>query len=307
MSDVISPFGFINALKPPGLSSTAFGFWVRRQLRVASIGHWGTLDPAACGVLVLAVGRAGRLLPFLASDDKSYVFEIRVGAATDTADATGHVIASADVPPDWSAKLGQTAASLVGPLDQVPPMYSAVKIQGKPLYKTARTGRTVERAARRIEIRSLRVLDVRGARARLLVECTAGTYVRTLCEQIGERLGVPAHLGMLLRTAAGPFRLSTSVTPAAIARDPGACLIDPLGVLAMTHAIVDGNGASRFLHGNTVPLSNVAVDLWSTAAAGNDDAPRHVLVLCNGRLLGVGRVGETLVPVRVLADIEENP
>jgi tRNA pseudouridine55 synthase len=293
-------FGFINALKPPGPTSTSFGGWVRRQLQAPTLGHWGTLDPAACGVLVLAVGKAARLLPYLPGDDKSYVFELRVGAATDTADATGRILRRAPVPADWSARLHEAAASLVGSLDQVPPMYSAVKIDGRPLYKSARAGRAVERPARRVKIIRLRVIAAHDASARLMVECSAGTYIRTLCEQIGDRLGLPAHLGMLLRTRAGPFDLAHARTPSEIAHNPGQCMIDPLTVLALERIDVDDAGAARFAHGNDVAMSH---------CGGREPAQENessVLVVHEGTLIGVATLGATLVPLRVLARAEEN-
>ncbi len=291
-----APFGFINAFKPPGPSSTSFGLWVRKRLGVSALGHWGTLDPAAFGVLVLAVGRATRLIPYLPSDDKSYVFEMRVGASTDTGDATGRVVRTSRVPDDWAASLHAVAASLVGPLEQTPPMYSAVKIDGRPLYVSARAGREVERRARRVEIRALRVIGAGAASARLAVDCSAGTYVRTLCEQIGERIGVCAHLGLLLRTRAGPFDLDGASTPREIDADPAACVIDPAAVLRLEKTDVDDDGAAKFSHGNDVEI----------APAGQRRDPRTVLVIHRGALIGVGRLGQTLAPVRVLAAGDEN-
>jgi tRNA pseudouridine55 synthase len=292
-----APFGFINAFKPPGLSSTSFGLWVRKRLGASALGHWGTLDPAAFGVLVLAVGRATRLIPYLPSEDKSYVFEMRAGACTDTGDATGRIVRQSAVPEGWAASLSAVAASMVGPLEQTPPMYSAVKIDGRPLYISARAGREVERRPRRVEIRALRVIDAGIASARLAVDCSSGTYVRTLCEQIGDRIGICAHLGLLLRTRAGPFDLDAARTPREIEADPAACIIDPAAVLRLEKADVDDAGAAKFLHGN-----DVAID----AAARRLD-PRTVLVHHRGALIGVGLLGQTLVPVRVLAAGGENP
>jgi tRNA pseudouridine55 synthase len=179
-------------------------------------------------------------------------------------------------------------------------MYSAVKIDGRPLYKSARAGRAVERPARHVKIIRLRVIAAHDTSARLVVECSAGTYIRTLCEQIGDRLVLPAHLGMLLRTRAGPFDLAHARTPAEIADDPGQCLIDPLTVLAMERIEVDDAGATRFAHGNEVAMSQC-----------NDRAPAQandssVLVVHEGKLIGVAKLGATLVPLRVLARAEEN-
>lgn len=292
------PFGFVNAFKPPGISSTAFGVWVRKQLGAASLGHWGTLDPSACGVLVLAIGQATRLIPYLPADDKSYVFELRIGSATDTGDAEGRVVRSAPVPLDWADRLAGIAASLVGDIEQVPPMFSAVKVDGRPLYKAARAGREVERRPRTVRIAALRVLDSRGDRARMSVDCSAGTYIRTLCEQIGERLGLPAHLVFLIRTRAGPFRLADARTPAQIARDGIGCAIDPLDVLELPRAALDDEAAVRFSHGN---------DVASTVASPMDPRDAFVLATHRGRIFGIARLADSrLEPVRVIAAAGEN-
>jgi tRNA pseudouridine55 synthase len=284
------PFGFVNAFKPPGSTSTRFGAWVRAQLGGAAVGHWGTLDPAACGVLVLAVGDASRLLPYLEPDIKSYVFELRLGAATDTADAGGTVLQRARVDARWSEKLADVVRSLLGPLEQTAPIFSAVKVRGRPLYRHARAGDMhVARPKRQVLIHAMRVIATCGDRARIAVTCSAGTYVRTLCEQIGARLGYPAHLGVLLRTAAGPFRLADSVLPSQIARDARACLLDPRSVLEMRAIALAGDAARRFAHGMTI-----AVD-----AAVSDGI---AMVVVDGAIAGIANIAAgALHPKRVFA------
>jgi tRNA pseudouridine55 synthase len=293
-----APFGFLNAFKPPGISSTSFGVWIRRRLGARALGHWGTLDPPACGVLVLAVGSATRLIPYLPSDDKAYVFELRAGSATDTGDATGRVVRTCELGPRWAERLDETAASLVGTIEQVPPMYSAVKVQGRPLYKAARAGRDVDRAARTVTIRSLRAIGVRGDRARLHVECSAGTYVRTLCEQIGERLGVVAHMSFLLRTRSGPFGLAAARTVKELELDAASCLLDPLDVVPLPRIHLDDAGATRFAHGDRATV---------TADVEPDRSSGPAFALHRGALIGVGIVdGAFIAPVRVLAASGEN-
>ncbi len=292
------PFGFVNAFKPPGPTSTALGAWVRKLLGASALGHWGTLDPAACGVLVLAVGNATRLLPYLPADDKTYVFELRVGATTDTGDAGGRTLASAPVSDRWADGLERIAASMIGPLAQVPPLYSAVKVGGRPLYELARKGLDAPREPRTVRIDRLEVLGIRGSVARMRVRCSAGTYVRTLCEQIGERLELPAHMGFLLRTHAGPFALSGARTPAEIAADPAACLTDPLDVLALPRIAIESTAIARFMHGNPVEMPHALPQIANGST---------VLVLDAGALLGVARVdGATIAPLRVLAGRGEN-
>jgi tRNA pseudouridine55 synthase len=271
------PFGFINAKKPPGITSTAFGTRVRHLLGRVPLGHWGTLDPDASGVLVLAVGHATRLLPLLGEGRKSYEFDLVLGRATDTGDASGVVTASGAAPADWPRALPVIAAALVGWLAQTPPMFSAVKVDGQPLYKRARRGEELVRAARIVEIFRLGVLECGIDRARLEVECSAGTYVRTLCEEIGLRLGVPAHMAALVRTAAGPFTLEQACADDALFADPRSHVIDPLRVLTQSRVALGPDEVSRFAHGNIVNVPG-----------GLEEG--EILVTLDGRLVGTGRV-----------------
>lgn len=289
-----TPFGFINAFKPPGPSSASFGGWVKRVSRATAVGHWGTLDPTACGVLVLALGKATRLLPLLPDARKQYVFELVPGERTDTGDATGTVVAKATVPPSWASGLCAAAASLVGTLTQVPPMHSAVKVDGRPLYVAARKGQEVARGPRAVTIHVLRVIESGASSARLFVECEAGTYVRVLCEELGRRLDLPARMGALLRIAAGSFSLGDSARPDEIAAGVDGCLIDPLSVLANPRVELDDFGAQRFVHGNEVRLQS----------AHSSPLVDEVLVTRAGVLIGSGRVtrhddAHVLAPTRV--------
>lgn len=297
-------FGFLNAFKPPGPSSAAFGNWVKRLAGGVAVGHWGTLDPMACGVLLLGIDKATRLLPLIADSTKSYVFELVVGEQTDTGDAAGGVIASAPVPADWHTRLAQAASELLGTHMQLPPMHSAVKIMGRPLYRSARAGATVPRSPRPVTVHELRMLrgDVEARSARLFVRCDAGTYVRVLCEELGKRLDLPARMGALLRMAAGPFKLTESCTPAQIARSLESCLIDPLGVLTQSRYDVDRVRALRFCAGNEIDLETARAD----RAAPEGGVSGDVLVAHEGSLLGtavvVTREQKTvLAPTRVVA------
>lgn len=289
MTETPARFGFLNALKPPGMTSTSFGGWVKRLLGGTPVGHWGTLDPTASGVLVLAVGQATRLLPLLKPSHKRYAFELILGTATDTADATGRVLGTAALPAGWREQLAPIAAGLVGPLDQVPPMFSAVKVAGRPLYVSARRGQHVARAARPTRVFALQVVDLTERGARMIVECEAGLYVRSLCEEIGKRIGALAHMGALVRTAAGPFSIDDSLLPRDIAKAPADCLLDPLVVLPGPRIELDAQDARRFMHGNRVDTGH---------AAG---ARGQALVMHGNRLIGVGSLdaGGALSPRRV--------
>ena len=232
-------------------------------------------------MLVLALGKATKLLPLLPNDRKRYVFELILGARTQTGDWTGAVVEKAPVAPGWERKLSEVVASVVGPLEQIPPMHSAVKVDGRPLYQAARAGHEVARPPRTVRIETLAVIACDEGRARLDVTCSAGTYVRTLCEEIGRRLGIPAHMGALLRVAAGPFELHDSVLPQDIVHDAAGCIIDPLKVLAHPRVELDDRGARRFAHGNDIRLRP------ETGAGGDASPSSTVLVTHDCVLIGV--------------------
>jgi tRNA pseudouridine55 synthase len=297
-------FGFINAFKPPGPSSAAFGTWVKHVCGAEAVGHWGTLDPTACGVLVLAVGKATKLLPLLPHARKKYVFELVVGERTDTGDAKGAVIERMPVTEAWASALPGAASSLVGSLTQIPPMHSAVKIAGQPLYRLARKGQDVPRSPRATEIFELRIIAHDERMARLMIACEAGTYVRVVCEELGRRLGLPARMGALLRIASGPFELRESVTPQRIATDLAGCITNPLTILANPRIELDERAAWRFVHGNEVQLDHRGNGSLDTS----DVQPAtEVLVTRDGALVGCGllvaRDGtKMLAPTRVFAE-----
>src|SRR5262245_505353 len=191
--------------KPRGLSSNAAVQRVRRAFGRVKAGHTGSLDPLATGMLPICLGEATKVAGYLLDGDKEYEFTMRLGERTATGDAEGEVVEHGPVPPDPQARLGAALSAFIGPIEQVPPMYSALKRDGQPLYKLARQGVEVERAARSITIHALELLGVAGADATLRVRCSKGTYVRTLAEDLARALGSCAHLTMLRRVAVAPF------------------------------------------------------------------------------------------------------
>jgi tRNA pseudouridine55 synthase len=216
--------------KPVGLTSHDVVARVRRILKIKRVGHTGTLDPFATGVLVVLCGRATRLAQFLSGADKEYLATIRFGYATDTGDLTGQRletpdaqnIAEGDVPTFDERAIEAALQSLRGEIEQTPPMYSAKKVQGRKLYEMARRGVVIERQAVKVTIHELEALRPHGVMLKsnkdgtldfpIRVLCSAGTYIRTLAETIGERLGVPAHLSSLRRTRAGSFRIEDAMS-----------------------------------------------------------------------------------------------
>ena len=225
--------------KPIGPTSFAVVKRVRALLgkqRREKVGHGGTLDPFASGVLPICIGEGTKVLPFLLDADKSYEAVVRFGVETDTLDLTGHTVAEHPLG-NLSAEIVEDAlAGFRGPIAQVPPMYSALKRDGRPLYSYARAGETVERAVRPVTIHALEMVAFEAPdRARLQVRCSKGTYIRSLAADLGTRLGVGAHLVELRRTASGPFRLDQSITLDALA----ARIVDgrPLPILSLLAAL----------------------------------------------------------------------
>lgn len=260
--------GILNVLKAPGPSSHDLVARLRRLLGMRQIGHGGTLDPGAAGVLPILVGRATKLSSFLIEQPKVYRAEMTLGIATDTQDASGKTlsIASGDsVPP---SALGDAMAAFLGEIEQIPPMASALKHQGRRLYELAREGQSIERAPRPVKIYSLRIRAVfpsdterlvAGTRVLFDVACSKGTYVRTLCHDIGERLGLGAHMSFLVRTAVGPYRLEESHTLDEIAsrKDEGEleAILLPMesAVSHLPRLVVDSGDADRLRAGQALP------------------------------------------------------
>lgn len=222
--------GIINVLKPAGMTSFDVVGFLRRAVGQKKIGHTGTLDPSAVGVLPICLGNATRAIEFIIDKDKVYRAELTLGSATDTQDSSGNVIYSHEIEAD-NKKIADTILSFIGEIDQLPPMYSAIKIEGKKLYELARQGETVERQPRKIKIYDIKIIriweeqaylpgttykefsDKRSVKKALFeVHCSKGTYIRTLCHDIGEKLGCGGHMSFLVRTRAGRYSLETALT-----------------------------------------------------------------------------------------------
>lgn len=199
--------------KPVGLTSHDVVHRVRKRSRIARVGHTGTLDPFATGVLPLCLGRATRLAGLLTLEDKVYEATLKLGVTTSTLDLEGEVLEEKPVPEGLTvAEVERVFAPLRGEIQQRPPMYSAVKVGGKRLYEYARAGEEIERAARTVQILALELLSLDAPFLRFRVHCSKGTYVRVLAADIGEALGCGGHLTALRRTATGPFDLARAVT-----------------------------------------------------------------------------------------------
>jgi len=280
--------------KPAGYSSTRALAKAKRTLGAAKAGHTGTLDPFATGLLPLVFGEATKFSRFLIDAHKAYEAVLALGLETTTGDPEGEVVARREASVD-AVRVEAVLASFVGMQEQVPPMHSAVHVNGRRLYEYARAGEEVERAARRIEISSLRRTFLRGAELGIAVECSKGTYIRTLAMDIGRALGCGASLTALRRTAVGPFTLESATTLEAIESDPQAAraaLLPPdVLVSALARVDVPAEVAQRFSQGQPIG--------WPPAAPGADLA----VFAPGGRFLGVGRgeAGGRVAPLRLLA------
>lgn len=298
--------------KPAGITSNDALMQVRRLLNAAKAGHGGTLDPMATGLLPIALGEATKFLYDLLDADKSYEAEIRFGIATDTGDALGTEIArgTSEVA---RADLEVALSAFRGPIEQVPPMYSALKRAGRPLYEYARAGQTLEREARPVTIHQLELLALAAGSARIMVACSKGTYVRTLAEDIGRALGTVAHLSALRRTRVGtleisaalridlPLQLSEAAPDllAAARAKVRAALLPPDALIAtLPPCLLDAASAARFAHGQPVPCPAGACSLLP---------PGRVRVYRDEVLVGVGRIDGAgiIAPERVVGQTLE--
>ncbi len=252
--------GILNLHKPSGISSHDAVYAVRKVLPNTKVGHAGTLDPMASGVLLICLGHATRVTEYLQAHTKIYRARVRLGVETDTYDATGRVIAEKPIA-STPKQIERAVRSFIGKLSQKPPAYSAIKQQGTPLYKLARRGVDVETAPRDVEIYAIESLAFELPDVEFTVRCSKGTYIRSIAHDLGEKLDCGAHLSALTRLASGEFTLEQSLTldqlRDATARGVIATHLHPLD-RALTHfqaAILDPDTAKKLLNGISVTLS----------------------------------------------------
>lgn len=251
--------GFINVLKPPAMSSHDVVYFIRKTYGIKRVGHAGTLDPAAAGVLPVAVGKATRFLEYIEGCGKAYRAELTFGWETDTGDDTGRVTAARDFALPPRATVEQALASFCGRSLQTPPMYSALKVGGRKLYDLARQGVSVERPAREIEITRIELVHLGDKTMLYDVACSKGTYIRTLCADIGAKLGLLAVMSFLVRTQSASFRLEKALTLEEIAASPAEAL-QPLdsALQHLSAVFLDAAQAAGFRQGKRLRLASAA-------------------------------------------------
>ncbi|MDZ7779384.1 MAG: tRNA pseudouridine(55) synthase TruB [Gemmatimonadota bacterium] len=260
--------------KPVGPTSHDMVAVVRRALGIRKVGHTGTLDPFASGLLLVCLGRATRIAEYLTGLDKEYVATAELGVATTTDDAEGDVV---EEHRGWAAldpsRIARELATFVGTLEQVPPQYSAKKVRGEAMYRRARRGEQVELQPNRVNIRDAELLWVDLPRVRFRIRCSSGTYVRAVARDLGNALGVGGHLTELRRTSVGGFGVGEAVHPDALADldSVSSSLLDPLGALAhMPTWAVEDEIAGRLRHGQRVRYSGPPAAGPLTVASGRE-------------------------------------
>lgn len=260
--------GIFNVLKPPGMTSHDVVGALRKILHMKKIGHGGTLDPLAAGVLPVFTGMATRFLEYAAHEKKSYRAELTFGFQTDTGDTEGAVIAESPVRDLTAEEIEAALASFRGEGTQIPPMYSAISVGGTKLYKLARQGIEVKREPRPITLYELEKVDYTGKTLVFDVTCSKGTFIRTLCEDLAAKLGMKGSMSFLLRRRAGVFRLEDAHTLQEIAADPEGCCMGVEPILAgFPQKIVNALQGRRIAQGVATTLPGLTegtlYQLWT--------------------------------------------
>jgi tRNA pseudouridine55 synthase len=289
--------GFLVVDKPAGWTSHDVVDAARGWFGTRRVGHLGTLDPLATGVLPLAIRAATKLVPYVQNRDKGYAGAIRLGRVTDTLDAEGRVLREYTGPWPDEARVEEAMQAFLGELEQVPPMFSAVKKDGVPLHKLAREGREVAREPKLVRVERFALRKYDPPRLEIEVECSGGTYVRVLAADLGERLGCGAHLADLRRTRSGPFTLDQASSPDTLrveaeSGEIGRRLVSPLEVLGLPALRLDPHEVAQVAQGSEI------------AAEGTPDVPGTRMVAHDGERRVVAilelRPGRRLRPLRVL-------
>lgn len=297
----VSVHGVVLLDKPAGLSSNAALLRVKRRLNAKKAGHTGTLDPFATGLLPLCFGEATKFAQDLLDTDKTYETTVCLGVKTSTGDTEGEVIETRDAGYFDRSEIEAVLARFTGEINQVPPMYSALKKEGKPLYAYARAGIDVRREARRVTVHEIALLDFAAPFLSLRISCSKGTYIRTLGEDIGEALGCGAHLKTLRRIRTGALDISDAVALSDIEQADNPCdsrILKPVDYLlsACFPVMLSDVQTRRFMHGQRLSIEKEGLDM-------PDDVTRvRVYAVADGKLLGTAQIrdGRVLAPERLV-------
>ncbi len=277
--------GILNIHKPPGMTSFDVVAKIRRELKIKKVGHTGTLDPMASGVLVLCTGKATKTSQYITASKKSYIGELTLGYETDTQDLEGKVLRQSKTQVS-NKEIYKAFNSFKGEINQIPPMYSAIRFKGKRLYELARKGEIVERKSRKVSIYNLEIIKIENNKILFHVECSPGTYIRALCNDIGHKLKTYGYMSYLMRTGVGNFKIEDSVSLNFIKntnKDNFKSFIIPMdkGLEDYPSIVLKDEYHNKIINGVMIPVENLNMDY------NMDEVFR---VYSRNHFLGIGKI-----------------
>ena len=291
--------GVLQAIKPPGMTSSNLVVALKKILNTAKIGHTGTLDPGACGVLFICIGRATKLSGYLMDGNKTYISEFSFGCATDTLDSYGTATSRGGKPVTYAA-LKEACAVFNGEIQQVPPMFSAVKVGGKKMYQLARAGKEIVRPARRVVVHSIEILEFNEKKSACLlrIHCSKGTYIRSLCADMAAYMGTEGHVSFLLRTSAGGGEIRDAFTLREIRE---MVQKEDYRFLEAPDKALSGY-KSCTLDAYLFPIitTGTAIDLTKINKPSSVPRKEDIRVYCGGEFIGIGRAEENLLKIKTM-------
>jgi len=295
--------GILNVLKPPGMTSFDVVGYIKKVLKIRKCGHTGTLDPSAAGVLPVCLHRATKIIPYLPEGKKEYIAKIKLGELTDTLDADGKVIETNN---NWNninkEEIKKVVNSFIGEIKQKPPIYSAVKVKGKRLYHYARNDENIEIENRDVTIFSIDIISIELPIIKIKVNCSKGTYIRSLARDIGEQLNTVSHLSNLLRTASGPFNLDNSIQLDEISAENLNNLLISMDSPFDKRKMIVKDYAYKYA-ANGTKLIEKNFDIWP-----NDlEIGEKVLIYCKNEFISISEIKEKdddiyIQPLRVFSN-----
>lgn len=286
----------INLNKKIAISSHDAVISVKKLFKVRKAGHAGTLDPLATGVLLICLNEATKIAGLLSYLDKEYIMTAKLGEETDTYDAEGTVTAKVERFNISFSEINEALQEFVGYIDQIPPMYCALKRQGKALYKLAREGIEVERTPRRVLINSIEIINFETPFLTVKVSCSKGTYIRSLCHDIGKKLGIGAHVTGLVRTRIGHFRIEDSADISELPQKKSALYTIDYSLHHLPEIVVAGENLKRVKNGNPIKLDKEL----------NQDRQNYIIVRLkdmDGKIFGIGKVLHDFIKIERLLNL----
>ena len=283
----------VNLDKDKGITSQGAVTAVKRAFKVRKAGHTGTLDPIATGVMLVCLNEATKIAALVESLEKEYIATAKFGEATDTFDSEGKIIRIETDIRTTAADIEGILPRFAGEIEQVPPMYSALKVSGQPLYKLARKGLEVERKPRKVTVKTIELLAFSSPFFKIKIVCSKGTYIRSICNDIGDMLGVGAHVTELMRTRVGNFKIEEAANIGELPQKASALHSVDAVLVHLPEMIVTGDDLKKAHHGNPIPLFMLPEFHWMAGSAVR-------LKDSNGRIFGIGKVAEDFIKIERL-------